>query len=271
MTIEPRPDPSASSDSITGSCSFVLMFPVLMLVFLGLIGHHIGFHGFGGVVLSLLGTAVASFFCSLIIAGIVSAIMGGPYEPPQVGASETHPPAIHSPGAVTPTQAPQTKAKPEPKPSSPPAPELIRRTPPPPKPPVPTRRSTPTSWRTHLRRHEPDVEREVRNIELMIRERPEFTGIQQEKVLDAVARFSQHHRDQQHILENTSHPDHAMVTREMGRYRRTVLKLLQLRQDELATGSYGGFDYREDPRAAEGMVEVLQDEFEQLRRDAEGP
>ncbi|MDS2171337.1 hypothetical protein Q7C18_01325 [Nesterenkonia sp. CL21] len=269
MTIEPPPDPSADSDSITGSCSFVLLFPVLMLIFLGLIGHHIGFHGFGGVVISLLGTAVASFFCSLIIAGIVSAIMGGPDEPPQIESAETHPPAIHSPGPGTPKQTPKqtprrtAKAQPDPKPSSAHTPDRGRQTPP---------TSAPRAasvWRAHLRRHEPDVDRELRNIELMVRERPEFTGVQQQKVRDAVARFSRHHREQQHILQDSSHPDHVMVTIEMGRYRRTVLKLLTLRREELATGAYGGFDYREDLRAAEGMVEILQDEFEQLRRDAE--
>lgn len=266
MTLEPRDGPGPQDDeytSITGSCAFVLSIPVLMITFMILIGEFIGFRGVGGVVISLIVTGIAALFGALIIGGIASAIMGGPHSPPEVTSGPPHPPAVHSPGPATKDPKSQVETPPSRRPTPPKAPSL-KPTPPPPKP-------TPRGWRPHLRRHEPDVDRELRNVELMVRERPEFTGLQQEKILDAVARFSDHHRQQQHILENASHPDHAMVVREMDRYRRTVVKLLQIRQDELAAGSYGGFDYRGDLREIEGMVELLQDEFEQLRQDPDHP
>lgn len=257
MTLEPRDD---EFDSITGSCSFVLSFPLLMITFLILIGVHIGFNGFGGVVVSLIVTAIAALFGALLIAGIASAMMGGRSSPPAVTSGTPHPPAGLSPGLATDDAAPEMKT---------PASSASDPTPPPSRCPTPALNRKSHGWRPHLRTHEPDVDRGLRDIELMVRERPEFTGAQQEKALDAVARFSRHHSQQQHILENPSHPDHSMVTREMNRYRRTVLKLLHLRQEELAAGTYGGFDYREDLRAAEGMVEVLKDEFEQLTHDTD--
>ncbi|GAA3050634.1 MULTISPECIES: hypothetical protein [Actinomycetes] len=260
MTIEPRPDPS---EDFEVSAAFIVPFPVLMILLMILIGEFIGFGGAFGVFIALIASAVISAICSIFLAAFFTNLAGTQTnDPPPLAPSETPSSSSHTSERT----ASRPKVEGPPPSQSQPSPNVAGT-------------STPTShpnnasgtWRAHLCRHEPEVERELRNIELMIRERPEFTGIQQEKVLDAVARFSQHHRHQQHILEDTSHPDHAMVTREMGRYRRTVVKLLQLRQDELATGAYGGFDYREDLRAAEGMVEVLQDEFEQLRRDAESP
>lgn len=120
------------------------------------------------------------------------------------------------------------------------------------------------TWRRQLRAEENSVHLALQRVEQRAAERPEFTQDQRDQITGAVRRFARHAHSQRHITEDAEHPDHAMVAQEMEQYRQAVLKVLRLRSDEIAAEDLGGFSYRQALRDTEGMVEALQDQFEEL-------
>ena len=100
-------------------------------------------------------------------------------------------------------------------------------------------------------------------------ERPEYSVDERQAVLIKVKGYWTHRASHQHILDDARHPDFPAVKNDMKRYRQAVIEILRIRTKELKAGSHGGFEYREDLRTAEGMADLLRDEFDELFREIE--
>ena len=209
---------------------------VLMMVWAA---DSVGFTGFVSVVVSL----VISMFVAMIVLGVVDSVIRffqqveGP-----VGTRSASTPSRPAASSLS------SRAK-KPLPSGPSNRPAAK----------PRRQKTLAEL---IRAYDTGLARRLKAFEKVAAARPDFTAEDRQSVLAKVEEMHHYHYTYQHIFNDNTHPDQAMVTREMRRYREAVSDLLRLRTDELQSGNYGGFEYRESVRTVEGHVELLRDEFE---------
>lgn len=221
-------------------------------------GVNVGFTGFVSVVVTL----IIAFVVSAIAFGIVDSIMAAAQGVSR-GAAQSLP--AKSPSQKPPSQKPLSQGGQQ-RPSTH-RPSTAR----------PARHKTLSDL---IRVYDTSLAKRLRAFEKVAAERPEFTEEDRRSVLGKVEEMHHYHYTYQHIFNDREHPDQAMVEREMRQYRSAVSEFLQLKTDEVISGEYGGFRYRESLRTVEGHVELMRDEFgklfEQLeseedrRRDPEG-
>lgn len=219
-----------SGGEVAGCTSFAISI-VIVVVAMIVIGNTVGFNGF----LSVAGWLIVSLIAGFVFFAICALIFG-PDSGEQAktdGRSRTAPP-----DSTRRAQSHRTAANSNP---------LVGR----------------------IRLYDRDLSRKLKAFQKAAAERPEFTLEGEQSVLNKVKEMDAHHESYKHILNDDGHPDHAVVTREMRRYRSTIADLVQLRTKDLQTGRYGGFDYRESLRDVEGEVELLSDEFQILSAELE--
>lgn len=229
------PDPGEEVRNWAG-CLVMLITMVGVMVWAGM---NVGFTGFVSVVVTL----TIAFIVSAVAFGIVDAIMAAA----QGVGRGAGPPSPASPPSTENQNRPRTAG-----------PSTAR----------PARQKTLSDL---IRVYDTRLARRLRAFEKAAAERPEFTEEDRRSVVGKVEEMHHYHYTYQHIFNDRDHPDHPMVDQEMRRYRGAVSEFLQLKTDELTSGNYGGFAYRESLRTIEGHLELMRDEFgslfEQLESD----
>lgn len=220
-----------SGGEVAGCTSFVVSIAVVVVSMIT-IGNTVGFNGF----LSVAGWLIVSLIAGFVVLGICGLIFFNPDSGEQERSAGRSSTATSDSTGRAQSHRPATNSDP-----------LVGR----------------------IRLYDRDLSRKLKAFQKAAAERPEFTLEWEQSVRDKVKQMDAHHESYGHILNDDGHPDHAVVTREMRRYRRTIADLVQLRTQDLQTGRYGGFEYRESLRNVEGEVELLSDEFQILSAELE--
>lgn len=243
--MENRQAPREASDA--GNCVSVLVWLVCIILCMIWFGLNVGFDGVASVIVALVVSAVAS----VVIAGPVAwiAALVSPREEPLLGGIPQSPTGFPSPqsdAASTRHQAAASLAQP--------------RT---------TAATPPIDWETQLRRQDPGLHLHLLAFQQVVAERNKYTTNIRRTTVKEVKTYWGHRNQYRHILGDHQHPDYPTVRKEMERYRRAIQELLRIRTEELQADSDGGFRYREDLRTAEGLVEILRDDFDERFREVE--
>lgn len=210
-------------------CLLMLIVMVGVMVWTGI---NVGFTGF----VSVMVTLVIAFILGAIVFGIVDSLIA-----PTVGTG----PGVGAPAPAKPARTGTPSRPGTAQPST----------------------GRPARQRTLadlIRAYDTRLARRLKAFEKAAAERPQFTEVDRTSVLGKVEEMHHYHYTYQHVFHDQDHPDHAMVDEEMRRYRGAVSEFLQLKTEELISGQYGGFEYRQSLRTVEGHVELMRDEFAEL-------